>query len=111
MLHQVDAHSLRGNFILPDGLERPPVGGIDEQHDDGDTYTGNDKREQDAIIARKFAQDVGGVGQRAQLLPLDHRAEDLRETQGGNGQVVALQPQHRRADERREQRRHRTGQD
>lgn len=110
MLHQVDAHGLRCDLILPDGLERPPVGGIDEQHDDGDADAGYDKGEQDAVIAGEFPQDVGGIGQRPQLFPLDNGTEDLGKAEGGNGQVVALQAQHRRPDEGSKDRRHQSSQ-
>ena len=41
----------------------------------------------------------GAVGDGAQLIPLEHRPDDLAEAQGGNGQIVAFQPQHRQADE------------
>ena len=34
VLGQVDAHGFGGDLVLPDGLEGPAVGGVDEHHDD-----------------------------------------------------------------------------
>ena len=33
---EVDAHGLGGHLIVPDGLEGPAVGGVDEQQDAAD---------------------------------------------------------------------------
>lgn len=35
-----------GNLILPDGLEGPAVGGVDEQDDDGDAEDGHQEGEE-----------------------------------------------------------------
>ncbi|CAN4013138.1 hypothetical protein GLDPPO_GLDPPO_03460, partial [Dysosmobacter welbionis] len=37
-LGQVDAHGLGGHLILPDGLEGPAIGGVDQQHHDPDAH-------------------------------------------------------------------------
>jgi hypothetical protein len=34
---QVDAHGLGRHLVVPDGLEGPAVGGVDEQHNTSDT--------------------------------------------------------------------------
>ena len=44
MLEQVDAHGLGGDLIVPDGLEGPAVGGVDQQHDDGDADADDHER-------------------------------------------------------------------
>ena len=49
---------------------------------------------------------VGAVGDGAQLIPLEHGADDLGKAQRSDGQIVALEPQHRKSDEPREEGRH-----
>ena len=109
MLGQIDAHGLGGDLIVPDGLERPSVGGVDQQHDQQDAHTGNGGVGHHVLRRGKVVQRVGAVGQRAELAQLHQTADDLRKAQCGDGQIVALQPQHRQADEKREERGHHTG--
>ena len=103
---QIDAHGLGGDLVVADGLERPPVGGVDEQHDQQDAHAGNGGVGHHAFRRGKVIQRVGAVGQRAELAELHQTADDLREAQRGNGQIVALQPQHRQANEECEERGH-----
>ena len=91
MLGQVDAHSLGGDLVVADGLERAAVSRIDNQHDDADADAGNDERENHAVKVGKLPQQVGGVGEGTHLLPLDDGAHDLGKAQRGNGQIVRLQ--------------------
>ena len=116
MLGEVNAHGLRRHLVVPDGLEGPAVGGVDEQDDHGDA----DPRQQEGREGGKAQhrlpgavcnieageggevfQGVGPVGDGPQLIPLEHRPDDLAKAQGGDGQIVAFQPQHRKADEPR----------
>ena len=99
MLGQVDAHGLGSDLVVADGLEGPAIGGVNEQHNEADTDSRHDEREQDGVEVCKLLQQVGGVCQGAHLLPLDDGAHDLGKAQGGNGQIVALQLQHGQADE------------
>ena len=111
MLGQVDAHGLGGDLVIPDGDKGPAVGGVDDQHDDADADARHDEGEYHAVKARELPQQVGGVGQGAQLVPLDDGAHDLGKAEGGDGQVVALELQHRQADEPGEEHGHETRQD
>ena len=126
MLGQVDAHGLGGHLVLPDGLKGAAVGGVDQQHDDGDAdhrHQHGDKGRQaehhlaggvlDVEVGEggETFQHIGAVGDGAQGLPLENGAEDLRKAQGRNGKVVALEPQDRQADEVGKARGHQAGQD
>ena len=111
MPRQIDAHGLGGDLVVADGLERPPVGGVDEQHDQQDAHAGNGGIGHHAFRRGKVIQRVGAVGQRAELAELHQAADDLRESQRGDGQIVALQPQHRQADKPGDHRRHTARQD
>ena len=106
MPRQIDAHGLGGDLIVPDGLERPAVGGVDEQHDQQDAHTGDGGVGHHVLRRGEVVQRVGAVGQRAELAQLHQPADDLREAQRGDGQIVALQPQHRQANEECEERGH-----
>ena len=99
MLRQVDAHGLRGDLIIPDGLEGPAVGGVYDQHDDGDAQPRHNDVGVEALEGGVLPQGVGAVGEGGEALILDEGADDLREAQGGDSQIVALQPQHGEADE------------
>ena len=126
MLGQVDAHGLGGHLILPDGLEGPAIGGVDQQHHDPDAHCHQQEGHKggkaqhhlpigvldvEAGEGGKALQRVGAVGDRAQPVPLEDGPDDLRKAQGGDGQVVALQPQHRQADKPGDHRRHTARQD
>ena len=106
VLGQVDAHGFGGDLVIPDGLEGPAVGGVDEQHDKADTDGRHDEREQNGVEVGELLQQVGGVGQGAHLLPLDDGAHNFGKAQGGNGQIVTLELQHRQTDEPGEDGRH-----
>ena len=110
MPEQVHPHGLGGDLVVPDGLEHPAVGGIDEQQDDGDADPRHREGEQHRTELGVGFEHIGAVGDGTQLVVLDHRPDDLRKAQGGDGQVVAFQLQHRQADEGGEQRRHHPGQ-
>ena len=111
---EVDAHGLRRHLVVPDGLEGPAVGGVDQQDDDRHA----DPRQKEgreggqpqhrlpggvgdveAGEGGEVFQGVGPVGDGPQLIPLEDGPDNLAEAQGGDGQVVALQPQHRQSDE------------
>ncbi len=126
VLGQVDAHGLGGHLILPDGLEGPAIGGVDQQHHDPDAHCHQQEGHKggkaqhhlpigvldvEAGEGGKALQRVGAVGDRAQPVPLEDGPDDLRKAQGGDGQVVALQPQHRQADKPGDHRRHTARQD
>lgn len=49
-------------------------------------------------------EQVGAVGDRAEGVPLEERAEDLGEAERRDGEVVGLQPEHRQTNEVRHQR-------
>jgi len=114
---KVDAHCLRGDLVITDGLESAAIGGVDEQQDDSDADAreeeGHDRfqvqgdaaqRDGEAGKAGEAIQQVGAVGQGAKALVHHGGADDLRKAQCGNGKVVTLQFQHRQADEEGEQR-------
>ncbi len=105
MLGQVDTHGFGGDLIVPDGLEGPPVGGIDKQDDDGYAQNGNEEGEGGGQVqnglavgpldveagkGREVFQHIGPVGDWTQLIPLEDGPKDLGKAQGGDGQIVAL---------------------
>ena len=119
VLHQVDAHGLRGDLVVPDGLERAAVGGVDEQHDEPDAHARDEERhhgvqfqraQMEAREACEVVEQVGAVRDGPQLLILDDGADDLRKAEGRDGQVVGFEPQHRQADQRGKARRHEAAQ-
>ena len=114
MLGQVDAHGFGGDLVLPDGLESPAVGGVDEHHDDDNAENRDEEGEEggqaeehlpapvgevEVVEGGDLSDHIGAVGDGPKGLPLEHRSDDLCKAQGGDGQVVALQTQHRQADE------------
>ena len=106
MLGQVDTHGLGSDLVVTDSLEGTAVGGVNKQHDEGNADGRHDKGEQNGIKVGKSAQQVGRVGQRPHLLPLDDGAHDLGKAQRGDGQIVALELEHRQADEPSKDSRH-----
>ena len=121
MAGQIDAHGLCRHLIIPDSLESPAVGGVDQQHDHRHAHPRQQKRYEggqpqdhlavgildiEAGEGGEVLQGVGAVGHRAEGVPLENGPDDLREAQGGNGQIVGLQTQHRQADEPRHRCRH-----
>ena len=61
MLGQVDAHGLRGDLVLPDGLEGPAVGGVDEHDDDGHADDHDEHGEEGGQVEHHLAAGVGDV--------------------------------------------------
>ena len=118
---EIDAHGLRRHLVVPDGFKGPAVGGVDEKHDDGHADARQQEGREGGEAQHRLPigvldvevgeggevfQGVGAVGDRPQLIPLEHRPDDLAEAQGGDGQIVAFQPQHGKADEPGHRRRH-----
>ena len=116
MAGQIDAHGLCRHLIVPDSLESPTVGGVDQQHDHRHAHPRQQKRYEggqpqdhlavgildiEAGEGGEVLQGVGAVGHRAEGVPLENGPDDLREAQSGNGQIVGFQTQHRQADEPR----------
>ena len=112
MLKQIYAHCLRCDLIVTDCLECSAVGGVYEQNDYRNGYHRNKEREYraelinartylDVHIAerRVFTQQVRGIRNLAQAVPLEERTDDLRKAEGRNGKIVALEPEHGNADE------------
>ncbi len=106
MMEQVHAHGLGRRFIIADSLERAPIGGVDQQHNQRDAHTRNHKGHERGQIhhhlplgiadikageGRELMQHVGAVGNRAQLIPLEDSTDDFSKAQGGDGQIVAFQ--------------------
>ena len=105
-------------------LKARPVGGVDEQQDDGDAHTGKEEghhrfqmqgraaqRKVEAGKAGETVQKVGAVGQRAKAFVNHGGTDNLGKAQCGNGKVVTFQLQHRQTNEEGEQRCDKTGQD
>ena len=105
-------HGLRRHLVLAYGLEGAAVGGVYEQHDDEDAHRGHEHRheggkgylcpadvEGEVGEARVAAQDVGAVGDGAELLPLEDGLDYLGKAERRDGEVVALEPEHGQADE------------
>ena len=124
MAGEVDAHGLGGHLIVPDGLEGPAVGGVDEQQDAADAQRPQQEGHEGGQAQGKARQldveageggealeGVGAVGDGAQFVPLEDGPDDLAEAQGGDGQIVGLQPQHRQSDQPRHGGRHDAGED
>ena len=103
MAQQGNAHGLRGDLVLADGLERAPVAGGDQQRDE------HDHGERDAIAP----PDVGRLGDGLEALRAvgdalcvgDEDADDLGKAERRDGEVVAAQAQAGQADEERHARR------
>ena len=108
MMGQIDTHGLRSDFIITDGLERTAIGGVNQHHDNGDTDARYHERIQHGLEGREISEQVGAVGQRAQLIPLEYRTDDLRKAQSRDSQIIALQTQYRQTDEVSEDRSHDT---
>ena len=109
---QIDAHGFCCHFVIPDGLEGTAVGGVDQQHDQGDAYAGHQIVGHGGVeVPGTRRKHVGAVGEGAQLIPLEDSTDDLRKAQRGDGQVVALQAQDGQADEPGEQSCHQAAQD
>ena len=123
---QVDAHGFRGDLIVPNGFERPAVGGVNQHHDNGDA----DSRQQEGHEAAQpqahlsgvvldieagkgweALQGIGAVGHRPQLIPLEHGPDNLAEPQCRDSQIIALEPQRGDADDNTEDARHNPRQD
>ena len=115
MLKQVNAHCLRRDLVVTDGLERAAIGGIYEQYDDDYSDHRYEERECGAELEHLraklylhiaegciLAQKVRAVCDNAEAVPLENRAYDLGKAEGRNGEIIALQAQHGDADERRE---------
>ena len=100
MAQERDAHGLRGDLVLADGLERASVAGGDQQRDE------HDHGECDAVAP----PDVGGLGDGLEALRAvgdalgvgDEDADDLGKAQRRDGEVVAAQAQAGQADEERD---------
>ena len=104
MVREVDAHGLGGDLIVADGLEGAAVGRVDHQQDDADENGDQDEVGPGVAKVRITFEQVGAVGDRAEGVPLEERAEDLGEAERRDGEVVGLQPEHRQTNEVRHQR-------
>ena len=125
MPRQVDAHGLGGHLVVANGHEGPAVTGVNQRHNQRNAHARDQERHQGGQVQRhlslrifdveiiergKQAQHVGAVGDRAQFIPLEDGANDLRKAQRGDRQIVALEAKHRQADQKGENRRHDTRQ-
>ena len=117
MPRQVDAHGLGGHLIVADGHEGAAVAGVNQRHNQRDAHARDEERHQCGQVQRHFAlgvfdveiiergkqaQHVGAVGDRAQLIPLEDGADDLRKAQRGDRQIVALEAKYRQANQKGE---------
>ena len=112
MLGKADTHGLGGHFVIADRLKGTAVGGIDQQHNHNNGDRGNqhgheggqrDGRIADGQTERagtgKALEQVGAVGDGAQLAPLEHGADNFRKAQRSDGQIVGFQAQNGQADQ------------
>ena len=104
VVREVDAHGLGGDLIVADGLEGAAVGRVNHQQDDADEDGDQNEIGPGMAKVRITFEQVGAVGDRAEGVPLEERAEDLGEAERRDGEVVGLQPKHRQTNEVRHQR-------
>ena len=108
MVRQINPHGLGGYLVVPDGLERSAIGGVDYQSNDPDADAREDERHHGVQFQRaqmevrkvcEVAEQVGAVRDGPQLFVLHHGADDLGKAQGGDGQVVGFESQHWQSDQ------------
>ena len=99
MVSQIYPHSLRRNFIIPNSFKSPSISGIDQHHNQGNADSRHHKGKDYRSKRREVPKQVGTIGNGSQLIPLEHRTDDLRKSQSRNRQVITLQTQYRKSDE------------
>ena len=104
MLGKINAHCLRCDLIVSDGLERAAVGRVDDKNDQRDANGDNDEN---AVVGREagdLRQAERAVRNAVERRGGDNDADDLRKAERRNGEIVAFELEDRRADERGKER-------
>ena len=104
MLGKINAHRLRCDLIVADGLERAAIGRVDDKDDQRDANGGNDEN---AVVGREagdLRQPKRAVRNAVERRGGDNDADDLCKAERRNGEIVAFELQDRRADERGKER-------
>ena len=104
-MREVDAHGLRRDLVVADGLECASVSRIHEQQNDGDEQANQNQVRACAAKIGVALEKVRAVRERAQCVPLEECAHDLGKAQRRDGQIVGLQTKHRQTDQVRNERR------